>query len=254
MSVPVLLLGGDGESTRIVYHRLARRFGMLPAIIEEPVSRQAMLRVRLRRLGFFAVASQLAFMLGIRPLLAHAARERLAEIKSQYGLDGSPIPAQQLSHVFSVNGSETIELLRRFDPKVIVVNGTRIISRKVLDSVPATFINTHAGITPKYRGAHGGYWALYNNDPARCGVTVHRVDPGIDTGEIVGQTVIAPASGDSFVTYPYLQIAAALPLLEAAVQAALDGTLESRAAAGETGVWYHPGIFQYLGGRLRGVR
>ena len=40
----------------------------------------------------------------------------------------------------------------------------------------------HAGITPQYRGVHGGYWAVVNNDPEHCGVTIHFVDKGIDTG------------------------------------------------------------------------
>src|SRR5438093_9923670 len=46
----------------------------------------------------------------------------------------------------------------------VVVNGTRIISEAVLTASDAVFINMHAGITPKYRGVHGGYWALYNGD------------------------------------------------------------------------------------------
>jgi methionyl-tRNA formyltransferase len=45
----------------------------------------------------------------------------------------------------------------------------------------------HAGITPRYRGTHGGYWVLLNNDPGHCGVTIHLVDPGIDTGSIVAR-------------------------------------------------------------------
>ena len=124
----------------------------------------------------------------------------------------------------------------------------------MLSSTHAPFINTHAGITPKYRGTHGGYWALYNSDPGRCGVTVHLVDAGIDTGDIVDQAPIKPIREDSFVTYPYLQLAAALPLLVKAVQGALAGALPSRLATGESAVWYHPGLLQYLAGRLRGVR
>ncbi len=254
MNASMLLLGVDGDSTRIVYNRLAMEFGPFPAIIEQQISRRRLLRIRVRKLGFLAVASQLAFMIGVRPIIAHQAKGRIERIKSENRLDTSPIPEQLVSHVASVNSPETIELIAKFDPKVIVVNGTRIISREVLGSTRATFINTHAGVTPKYRGTHGGYWALYNNDPGRCGVTVHVVDPGIDTGDIVAQALIKPTREDSFVTYPYLQVAAALPLLLNAVRRALDGTLQTKAAAGESAVWYHPGLLQYLSGWLRGVR
>jgi folate-dependent phosphoribosylglycinamide formyltransferase PurN len=254
MSNSILLLGGPGPSTRIVYNRLASQFGPFPAIIEQPVSRAALLRNRVRKLGVRSTLSQLLFMTAIRPLLSHAARERLREIAIESGLDDTPIPEAQLQHVPSVNSPEAMAALRAISPKVVVVNGTRIIARKVLESVPAVFINIHAGITPKYRGAHGAYWALANRDPNRCGVTIHVVDPGIDTGAIVAQAIVIPTTRDSFVTYPYLQLAAALPLLIDAVGKALDGELVTYEAEGESAVWYHPGAFPYLVGRARGIR
>lgn len=254
MSKSILLLGGAGASTRMVYHRLASRFGPFPAIIEQPVPRLTLLRNRAQKLGYGSTLSQLVFMTAIRPLLSVAARDRLREIVAESGLNESPIPEPQLQRVSSVNAPETVAALRTASPKVVIVNGTRIIARRVLESVSAVFINTHAGITPKYRGAHGGYWALLNDDPARCGVTIHLVDAGIDTGAIVAQSTIAPTHRDSFVTYPYLQLAAALPLLVDAVDKALDDELETKIARGDSAVWYHPGAFQYLVGRIRGIK
>src|SRR5690606_24425483 len=92
----------------------------------------------------------------------------------------------------SVNATQCIDLVQKIEPDIVVVNGTRIISKKVLDAVPVSFINTHVGITPKYRGVHGAYWALACGDTDNCGVTVHLVDKGIDTGGILKQAVIAP--------------------------------------------------------------
>jgi methionyl-tRNA formyltransferase len=254
MNQPILLLGGRGTSTQIVYNRLASRFGPFPAIVEEPVSRMALLRNRAKKLGIGSTLSQLVFMTAIRPWLSLAARQRLRDIIAENDLDVSPIPDAQLRQVSSVNSEETAATLRKLSPKVVIVNGTRIIARRLLESVPAVFINTHAGITPKYRGAHGGYWALLNNDPGRCGVTIHLVDPGIDTGAIVAQSTIAPTGRDSFVTYPYLQLAAALPLLVVAVDKALNNELTTRIASGDSAVWYHPGALKYLTGRIRGIR
>lgn len=254
MTAPIVLLGADGESTRIVYNRLVRTFGAFPAIIEKSVSQRTLLKNRVRKLGLISVASQVAFLVAVRPVLAHLARKRLDEIKRENDFDTSPIPEAFLSNVASVNAAETIALLKNIGPKVVVVSGTRIISRKTLESTSATFINCHAGITPAYRGAHGGYWALYQRDPDRCGVTVHKVDPGIDTGDIIGQSLINPTPDDSFVTYPYLQLAAALPILQSSVAHALEGTLSAWRGGGDSAVWYHPGIGQYLAAALRGVR
>jgi folate-dependent phosphoribosylglycinamide formyltransferase PurN len=253
MNNALLLLGSPGDATNIVYHALAHRFGVFPAVIEEPVPRAVMLRTRVRKLGLRTVASQVAFMLAVRPILARKARSRIAQIARDNGFDVSPIPDGALHRVASVNAQQTVDLIARFQPRVIVVNGTRIIAKRVLESTSAPFINTHAGITPAYRGAHGGYWALLNNDPAKCGVTIHLVDPGIDTGEIIAQATIRPTPEDNFVTYPYLQTAAALPLLTSAIEAALQGSLRTRPSEGSSAVWYHPGLFQYVGGALRGV-
>lgn len=254
MSAPLLLLGGRGRSTRIVYNHLASQFGKFPAIVEEPVSKLALVRNRIRKIGIRPTLSQLVFLATIQPMLSRFAQKRLGSIFAEYGLDDADIPESFLQNVSSVNSPETISAIGALTPKVIVVNGTRIIGRKVLESTPATFLNTHAGITPKYRGAHGAYWALLNDDPERCGVTIHIVDPGIDTGSIIGQAKIAPTPEDSFVTYPYLQLAAALPLLVDSVQKALEGKLMTKLAEGETGVWYHPGALQYLIGRWHGIK
>ena len=102
---------------------------------------------------------------------------------ADYGLNEKEIPKQIIRRVRSVNNNDTINLLRDINPNAVVVNGTRIISKKVLSCIDAPFINTHLGITLKYRGVHGGYWALANGDPDNYGVTVHLIDVGIDTGE-----------------------------------------------------------------------
>jgi len=115
--------------------------------------------------------------------------------------------------------------LKRANPDVVVVNGTRIIAEKVLHSVPATFLNTHSALRPLYRGAHGGYWALVKKDRANCGVTIHVVDAGIDTAALFYPSRIEPGRADNFVTYPYLQLAAAIDLLRRAISEAANGTI-----------------------------
>src|SRR5690606_4856447 len=99
------------------------------------------------------------------------------------------------------------------------------ISKKILQGVNAVFINIHSGITPNYRGDHGGYWALANNDNENCGVTVFIANEGIDTGNILYQGLIQPTTKDNFVTYPYLQLGEGIGLLKKAVNDALTNKL-----------------------------
>jgi folate-dependent phosphoribosylglycinamide formyltransferase PurN len=248
----VVLLAGPGRSTRMIYNALKDALPIAHVVLEQPVGRAEFLRRRARRLGWRRVAGQVLFQLLAVRCLEWAARARAREIVREYGLDDSPIDPARVRHVPSVNAAETVALLTDLNPAVVLVNGTRIIARDVLKRVPAVFINAHAGITPLYRGVHGGYWALARRDPGACGVTVHVVDAGIDTGAILGQALIRPTPRDNFTTYPLLQTAAAIPLLRRAVRAALDGPVHSEPPPdGRSALWTHPTLMQYLWNRLR---
>ena len=84
-------------------------------------------------------------------------------------------------------------------------------------------INMHAGITPRYRGVHGGYWALAEQHPEWVGTTVHLVDPGIDTGGILAQATFEVTGEDTIATYPDLHLVHGLPLLGAQVDKVMAG-------------------------------
>lgn len=252
MSSGVVMLTGDGESTRIVFHALERAVGVDRVIVERPVPTKQLLKRRAQKLGYATVAGQILFKLVIEKELQLRSRRRAREIKKELDLDDAPLPSDKRLDVPSVNAEETIAALRALSPKVVVVNGTRIIAKRVLEAIDAPFVNTHAGITPLYRGVHGGYWALANGDREHCGVTVHLVDPGIDTGRILGQASIAPTAADSYATYPLLQTAAGIPLLVDAVRAAQRGRLEtSPAPEGKSRLWSHPTLAQYVRARLK---
>lgn len=253
-----MLIAGPGEPTHIVFHALQAGVGVARVIIEKPVGAKQFLRRRLEKLGWSTVAGQIAFKLLVEKPLKIGAAGRLAQIKHELALDDSPIPPELVTYVPSINSPEAIAALQALAPAVVVVQGTRIISKKVLQSVAAPFINMHAGITPRYRGVHGGYWALATADADHCGVTVHLVDAGIDTGGILAQAPIKPTPADSFVTYPLLQLAAGLPLLVEAVRAALAGRLRPLpppAPDTPSRLWSHPTLGQWLSGwRRNGVR
>ncbi len=253
----VVLLAGRDVSTRMVCHALRRRFGKVPAIIEDPVSPLQLLRRRVKRLGVVTVAGQIGFRAAIVPVLRARGARRLRNIMVEHGLDASPIVGD-VFQVRLVNGPETRALLRDLGPAVVVVNGTRILTRETLGCVRAPFVNTHAGITPPFRGVHGGYWALAAGRPDLVGTTVHLVDVGIDTGAVVSQATFRPGPDDSFATYPYLHTAAGISLLVDAVAAALEGRLapgRSIADGAPSVLRTHPTAWGYLWRRMtRDVR
>lgn len=65
----------------------------------------------------------------------------------------------------------------------------KIIRNPLVNFPKHGFINTHPSLLPHNRGKHYNFWALVEQAP--FGVTLHRVDEGVDTGEIVAQREIA---------------------------------------------------------------
>lgn len=219
--------------------------------MEQPIPRSVFLKRRLKKIGIFPVAGQVLFQAGVVPFLKQSSKRRLQEIEGENQLCADPIEESLVKRVKNLNDSETISLLRAFAPDVVVINGTRILSAEVLNSVPTVFLNMHAGITPLYRGVHGGYWALVKREPESCGVTVHVVDAGIDTGGIVYQALIYPTAKDNFATYPLLQIAAGLPLMERAIEDTLQNNLQFQPSPnGKSSLWSHPTIWEYAWNRV----
>lgn len=252
----IVLLAGEGASTRAVHQALLSRFGPVRVILERPVSPLQLLRRRVRRLGLPTVAGQILFMSAVVPVLKVSGRKRIEEICRQYGLDLCPLP-KSVTHVLSANSDETRQALRDARPDVVVVNGTRILSPETLRAVDAPFVNTHAGITPMFRGVHGGYWALAHRRPELAGTTVHLVDEGVDTGAILAQAAIRPSEEDSFATYPYLQLGVGLPLLLDAVAKLLRGSVTPLPPRNElpSALRSHPTAWGYIARRvLAGVR
>jgi folate-dependent phosphoribosylglycinamide formyltransferase PurN len=253
----IVLLVRDGDSSRYLYHALRKEFQIGAVIIEGAPPVIGVLQRRIRRLGFSVVAGQLLFQLFVRPLLRWESKKRVREIEQQSSLNSAPIPEAVIQRVRSVNSPECRALLGKLSPSMVIVNGTRIIKTEILNATECPFINTHVGITPQYRGVHGGYWALASGDRTRCGVTIHRVDEGVDTGAPIVQTTIEPTRDDNFCSYPVLQYAAAIPLLIEVLRSSEVQSLSfSPTTVNEfSKQWYLPTAGQYLTTRFKaGIR
>lgn len=84
------------------------------------------------------------------------------------------------------NSQECRELLRSLKPDIVAVYGTLIIGKKLIETVPR-LINVHTGLSPDYRGSDTIFWPIHNEEPEKIGVTVHRLDTGIDSGAILAR-------------------------------------------------------------------
>jgi methionyl-tRNA formyltransferase len=84
-----------------------------------------------------------------------------------------------------IKSRETIEYFERLalDAVVIIAYG-QIISQRLIDIPRFGWINLHASLLPKYRGAAPINWAILNGE-FRTGVTTMQIDAGLDTGPIL---------------------------------------------------------------------
>lgn len=59
----------------------------------------------------------------------------------------------------------------------------KIISENIIKKLRKPIFNIHLSYLPFNRGAHPNFWSFIENTPA--GVSIHKIDKGIDTGNII---------------------------------------------------------------------
>lgn len=222
-------------------------------IFESKVSKKVFWKNRLKKIGILAVVGQILFLI-LASLFQRIFRKKILNLIGKENMSVIKEPNVCFREVTSVNSDDCIKILKKINPDLIILNGTRIISEKVLCSVNSLFINTHCGITPKYRGVHGGYWAIYNNDLNNYGVTIHKVDAGVDTGDILYQENVKFDSKDNYFTYPIKQYITAIPLINKLIHKMSNGEelkpFKRSDLQAQSRLWYHPTLYQYMYGLL----
>lgn len=89
-----------------------------------------------------------------------------------------------------IRDPEAVEKIRSFQPDVIVVVAFgQIIPQQILDIPRYGCINVHASLLPKYRGAAPIQWAIIDGEEV-SGVTIMRMDAGLDTGDMISKVEI----------------------------------------------------------------
>lgn len=89
--------------------------------------------------------------------------------------------------VRDVNDAEFVASIEKEKLDIIVsMSFNQIFRSPVLNSTNQGIVNCHAGALPRYRGRNILNWVLINGEH-EFGITVHHVDEGIDTGDIILQ-------------------------------------------------------------------
>ena len=242
----IIFLASDCESSRWVYNALEVDFNVEAVIIEQPISKKTLIKSRIKKAGLFPVIGQIMFSALVVPLLKLKAKKRKAALIHQFQLNSNGFIRSKIYGVSSVNSEGCLSALLLLQPDIIIVNGTRIISKAILQSTNAVFINMHAGITPMYRGSHGGYWALRNNDATNFGTTIHLIDTGVDTGAIIEQAFTVPHKADNFTTYPIVQAAIGINTLTKVLPKIISNNFQVVQNTEKGEMYYQPTLWEYF--------
>ena len=118
-------------------------------------------------------------------------------------LQAPPVKELALQHKIPVyqpvkiRTEENVQILRDLAPDFIVVAAFgQIIPKSILDIPRFGCLNVHASLLPAWRGAAPIQWAIMNGD-RETGVTIMRMDPGLDTGDIITQKTVPIAENET---------------------------------------------------------
>ena len=169
---------------------LARWFGSFSTFTGAVVIREPGGRLRTRiarevtRVGWWRFLDVLAFRVFYRVKQASGDRQwerrELDRLRSWYP-DRPETPEVVVS---SPNSSEAQGFIAAQKPDLVIARCKTLLSERVF-SIPAlgTFV-MHPGICPEYRNAHGCFWAMASGDHGNVGMTLLRIDRGVDTGPV----------------------------------------------------------------------
>jgi folate-dependent phosphoribosylglycinamide formyltransferase PurN len=98
--------------------------------------------------------------------------------------------------VDDINAPEGVELLRGFEPDVVLCSGGPIY-REPLIRAAKLMLNYHTGISPLYNGSYTIYWTYANRQPHLTGGTLMRMSPVVDGGDILAHYLPEVEPGDT---------------------------------------------------------
>jgi methionyl-tRNA formyltransferase len=136
------------------------------------------------------------------------------------------------------DSKELLDCIEKRNPELLVtVAYGHILKNEVLDKPKFGSINLHYSMLPAYRGAAPVQWAILNGDET-TGVTVFRLDAGMDTGPIFLQKELAIASDDSTVELLSKLNLLGVELIDETFKMIDDGKLPT--TQGDIGISYAP--------------
>lgn len=91
---------------------------------------------------------------------------------------------ERIHFVTDIHNSKVLEQVRILKPDLGLIYGSPILKPELFEIPGFGTLGIHHGKVPEYRGNKTTFWAMYNGESV-AGVTIQKVNKGLDTGHIV---------------------------------------------------------------------
>src|SRR5262249_48217761 len=155
--------------------------------------------------------------------------------------------------VTSPNSTGAEAFIRRQEPDLVIARCKTLLAERIF-SIPrlGTFV-MHPGICPEYRNAHGCFWAMATGDCANVGMTLLRIDQGVETGPGFGYCRVDADAAESHVVVQHRAVLEHLDAIRDKLLEIAAGTARPIDTAGrQSAVWGQPWLSAFVKSRTRG--
>jgi phosphoribosylglycinamide formyltransferase-1 len=161
----------------------------------------------------------------VRIVISDVAEAGILSLARERGIPSAHIPPGRFKTKLEPEQEQRLaDMLREAGVELVVLAGyMRMIKAPLLEAFPHRIINIHPSLLPAYPGLEAWKQAL-DARASRSGCTVHYVDSGMDTGEIIAQSTV-PVHSDDTAESLHARIQTAEHRLYAAVIAKLAAQL-----------------------------
>lgn len=248
-----LLCHHDDDLNRVALARWLGSFTDLVGLVviqEGSLQKRRRIEREMKRVGklrFLDVLAYRAYHKLVWERRDHAYEDALLrDIAEKY----PPVPATARTLATATpNSPETIAFLEELKPDLIIARCKVILKPAVFESARLGTYVMHPGICPEYRNAHGCFWALAEGEVDKVGMTLLRIDRGIDTGPVYG--FFEPRYDELAESHITIQHKTVFDNLDRVKEKFLEierGTAERIDTTGrKSGVWGQPWLTRYLG-------
>jgi formyl transferase-like protein len=217
-------------------------------VIREPGGRlKTRIKREMSRVGLWRFFDVLAFRLYYQ--LAHARGDRVWEQRELARLRTwfPERPDTPELIVSSPNSPEAEAFMREHQPELVLARCKTLLKERIF-TIPrlGTYV-MHPGICPEYRNAHGCFWARATGDDRNVGMTLLRIDTGVDTGPVYGYFRVDADPAESHVITQHRVVLEHLDAIRDKLLEIETGTAERIETAGRhSATWGQPWLSAYL--------